>query len=152
MRRRAAEARTDTRLYVAEPLHCWRCGESLAELPLPLSRRDECPKCRAELHVCRMCTHYAPRLIRGCDEDDAPDVRDKETANFCDYYKPSPAAFDAGRSSADAAARAELERLFGGSGADGSGTHDGPSASAAQSASDSQPGDPLAAAEALFKR
>src|SRR5690606_39282520 len=46
---------------VAEPLLCWRCGESLAELTLPLSRRDECPKCRAELHVCRMCVHYAPR-------------------------------------------------------------------------------------------
>jgi len=129
---------------VSPSLLCWHCGASLAELSLPLSRRDECPKCRAELHVCRMCVHYAPRLLRGCDEDDAPDVRNKETANFCDYFKPSPKAFDAGRASAEAAARAELARLFGEPGsADGGGERpDG----------ERKPDDPLAAAEALFKR
>ncbi|HEX6994785.1 MAG TPA: hypothetical protein VF339_11640 [Gammaproteobacteria bacterium] len=128
------------------PLLCWRCGASLAELSLPLSRRDECPKCRAELHVCRMCVHYAPRLVRGCDEDDAPDVRDKETANFCDYYKPSPQAFDAAQASADAAARAELAKLFGEPAA-GAGDADGK-----PPAEERAPDDPLAAAEALFKR
>jgi len=132
---------------VAEPLLCWRCGESLAELTLPLSRRDECPKCRAELHVCRMCVHYAPRLLRGCDEDDAPDVRDKETANFCDYFKPSPRAFDAGRASAEAAARAELEALFGAPAA-----QDRAAGENAAPADKGKPDDPLAAAEALFER
>src|SRR5690606_4733840 len=131
---------------MAAPLFCWRCGASLAELSLPLSRRDECPKCRVELHVCRMCTHYAPRLSRGCDEDDAPDVRDKETANFCDYYKPSPMAFDSGRAAADAAARAELEKLFGAA-PGASSASDGP-ASSEERKSD----EPLADAEALFKR
>lgn len=127
------------------PLLCWRCGASLAELSLPLSRRDECPSCRVELHVCRMCVHYAPRLQRRCDEDDAPDVRDKETANFCDYYKPSPHAFDAARASADAAAREQLARLFG-EPASGAGDAD------AKPAAARAPDDPLAAAEALFKR
>lgn len=125
---------------MTEPLYCWRCGAPLAELSLPLSRRDECPKCRAELHVCRMCVHYAPRLLRRCDEDDAPDVRDKETANFCDYYRPSPTAFDAGTSAADAAARAELSKLFGDSGAEDSAPK-----------SEHKPDDPLSDADALFK-
>lgn len=95
-----------------------------------------------------MCVHYAPRLLRGCDEDDAPEVRDKQTANFCDYFKPSPRAFDAGRASADAAARAELEALFGAPAPDG---RAGEGEDAAPGA-ERKPDDPHAEAEALFKR
>ncbi len=93
-------------------LHCYRCGESLAALSLPLTRLDECPKCRAQLHVCRMCTRWAPRLPKGCSEDDAPEVRDKKGANFCDYFKPSPAAYHPAEQSAEQAARAALDALF----------------------------------------
>ena len=60
-----------------------------------------------------MCTHFAPRLPAGCDEQDAPEVRDKANANFCDYFKPSATAFDAARGAADARARADLDALFG---------------------------------------
>ena len=97
---------------MAEPLHCYRCGASLEKLSLPLSRLDECPQCAAHLHVCRMCQRYAPRLPKGCSEDDAPDVRDKQSANFCDYFKPSATAFDPAAQAADAAARAQLDALF----------------------------------------
>ena len=95
-----------------EPLHCYRCGASLAALSLPLARLDECPQCRAQLHVCKMCQRFAPRLPKGCSEDDAPDVRDKQSANFCDYFKPSAAAFDPAQRDAETAARAALEALF----------------------------------------
>lgn len=129
-------------------LVCYRCGTALTGLTPPLSRRDECPACRAELHVCRMCTHYAPRLHRGCDEDDAPDVRDKEAANFCDYYVPRHYAFDHGRAGANTSAHAELAKLFGDSQTD--------SEAGADAASAAMPDDPtaraLADAEALFKR
>jgi len=94
-------------------LRCYRCGESLAELSLPLRRLDECPKCRVHLHVCRMCVNYAPRLPTQCKEQDAPEVRDKANANFCDYFKPSAAAFDPAGSAAEARARSELDALFG---------------------------------------
>ena len=60
-----------------------------------------------------MCTHFAPRLPTGCDEQDAPEVRDKASANFCDYFKPSTTAFNAVHGAADARARAELDTLFG---------------------------------------
>ena len=130
----------------AQPVVCYRCGAALTGLSLPLSRRDECPACRAELHVCRMCTHYAPRLGRGCDEDDAPDVRDKETANFCDYFRPRPDAYAAGRAAANAAAHAELAKLFGdipdGAGTTAENTGDADSAAARA----------LRDAESLFKR
>ena len=127
----------------ADRLVCYRCGAALTALSLPLSRRDECPECRAQLHVCRMCTHHAPRLSRGCDEDDAPDVRDKERANFCDYFRPRPDAFDAERAAASAAAHAELAKLFG----------DAPSGAASAAApGDADTAKALRNAEALFKR
>ncbi|HEY8519545.1 MAG TPA: hypothetical protein VIN61_05665 [Gammaproteobacteria bacterium] len=93
-------------------LHCYRCGASLAKLSLPLSRRDECPQCRAELHVCRMCVNYDKRWRRACREDDAEEVKDKEKANFCDYFKPSPNAYDPAEREAADAARAALDALF----------------------------------------
>lgn len=98
---------------MAEPLLCYRCGASLAALSLPLARLDECPECRVHLHVCRMCTHYAPRLTDACDEDDAIEVRDKQNANFCDYFRPNPHAYTTTDSEAEIAARAQLSALFG---------------------------------------
>ena len=96
-----------------EPLRCYRCGASLAALTLPLGRLEECPGCAAQLHVCRMCQRYAPQLPKGCNEDDAPDVRNKKSANFCDYFKPSPQAFTTSELAADEQARTELDALFG---------------------------------------
>lgn len=97
---------------MAHDLKCWRCGESLAKLSLPLSRYDECPKCSVHLHVCRMCVHYAPSKPKACSEDDAIEVRDKKTANFCDYFKPNPSAFSPAEQDAENAARAALDALF----------------------------------------
>lgn len=95
-------------------LRCHRCGHSLAELSLPLSRLEECAQCRVHLHVCRMCTNYAPRRPTGCSEDDAPEVRDKTAANFCDYFKPRAGAFDGAAHAAEVRARSQLDALFGG--------------------------------------
>ena len=97
---------------MADGLKCWRCGHSLAELSLPLSRRDECPACLIELHVCRMCTQFDPGVTRACREDDAEEVREKERANFCDYFKPSQSAFDSAIANAAEAARKQLDGLF----------------------------------------
>jgi hypothetical protein len=93
-------------------LECYHCGASLAALSLPFTRLDECPACRMQLHVCRMCTRYAPRLPKGCTEEDAPDVRDKKSANFCDYFKPKAGAYDPAGQQAAAAAQSALDALF----------------------------------------
>jgi hypothetical protein len=99
-------------------LRCYRCGESLAKLSLPLSRLDTCPACSVELHACRMCAHYLPTAADGCTEDDAQPVQDKTRANFCDYFTPSPDAFDEQLRTADERARDELATLFGEGGPD----------------------------------
>jgi hypothetical protein len=95
-------------------LVCWKCGASLAELPLPLSRLAECPKCRAYQHVCRLCVHYAPGRPKACNEQDAEEVTDKEHANFCGWFEPRDKAFKAGATQARAGvAKATLDNLFG---------------------------------------
>jgi len=97
---------------MADELRCWRCGESLAKLSLPLARLDECPKCHVHVHVCRMCIYYAPTKPKGCREDDAIEVRDKKVANFCDYFKPSANAYNPAEQQAEAASRSALDSLF----------------------------------------
>ena len=92
---------------------CYRCGELLSSLSLPLSRQDECPNCRAHLHVCKMCVSFDPGVPKQCREDDADDVFEKERLNFCDYFKPSDAAFDPARKAEADAAQQALADLFG---------------------------------------
>jgi hypothetical protein len=94
-------------------LVCWKCGTSLAELTLPLLRLEECKKCGAELHVCKMCEWYSLAVAKHCRETIAEEVKDKERANFCDYFKPRPGAHSAAPADASAKAKADLDALFG---------------------------------------
>lgn len=92
---------------------CYRCGVPLGALSLPFSRRDQCPGCSADLHVCKMCMYFDSGVPRQCREDGAEDVTEKERVNFCDWFKPSESAFDPQRSSEADAARGALAALFG---------------------------------------
>ncbi|MDH5456444.1 MAG: hypothetical protein OEY37_10255 [Gammaproteobacteria bacterium] len=94
-------------------LACLRCGASLAALSLPLSRRDQCPACSADLHVCKMCLYFDRSVPRQCREDGAEDVTDKDRPNFCDWFKPSDRAFDPSASAEAEAAKDALAALFG---------------------------------------
>jgi len=94
-------------------LRCYRCGAALAALTLPLSRRDLCPGCSVELHVCRMCTHYAPGKPDDCNEEDAEAVSNKTGANFCEFFAPDPDAFDGREQRAATDAQNQLAALFG---------------------------------------
>jgi len=98
---------------MAHDLVCWKCGSALAALSLPLRRLDECPSCRAELHVCRMCVDYDRRVAKHCREPTAEEVRDKEHANFCDHWKARPGAYEAPDLRALEHSKSELEKLFG---------------------------------------
>lgn len=94
-------------------LVCWKCGTSLASLSLPLRRLDECPRCRAELHVCRLCVEYDTHIAKHCREPTAEEVRDKEHANFCDFFKPRAGAYQAPNTLEVERSMSELEKLFG---------------------------------------
>ena len=93
---------------------CYRCGASLAALTLPFTRQDLCPACSADLHVCKMCVHFDPAVPAQCREDDAEEVKEKELANFCEWYIPSESAFKPKWKSEAEQAREALEALFSG--------------------------------------
>ena len=95
-------------------LVCWKCGASLAALSLPLRRLDECKSCGAELHVCKMCVEYDTAKAKHCREPIAEEVKDKERANFCDYFKPRADAYQPRDTAELARARGGLDALFGG--------------------------------------
>ncbi len=96
-----------------ELLLCWNCGGDLENIPVPVNRLAYCPKCRADVRVCRMCKEFDPKLAEQCraELDDVP--HEKERANFCDHFSPSPNAYVAVDDSKARAARAELDALFG---------------------------------------
>lgn len=75
-----------------------------------VGRRDECPHCRSDVHVCKNCEFYDPKVYNECRETSAEVVREKERANFCDYFS----LRKNGSSAEDkkAALRAAAEALF----------------------------------------
>ena len=61
-----------------------------------------------------MCRHFDPqRTGAHCDEDRADPPVVKESANFCDWFRPSAAAFSGKTTARSDAARSRLDELFG---------------------------------------
>jgi len=105
---------------------------------------SHCKACFAELHACLMCSKYTTRFHRKCEDERTDPPERKDSANFCEYYKPRAGAFDAhGKMEGDAAS-AELKALF------GKGTEADPTQD--DGADQAPASDPRSAAEALFKK
>ena len=60
-----------------------------------------------------MCEFFNPDVPKKCTEDDAEEVIEKARVNFCEWYKPSAAAFDSQQAAGETRARSELASLFG---------------------------------------
>jgi hypothetical protein len=95
--------------------NCWKCGEAI-QLPAGsrVGSRDVCPRCDADLHVCRNCQFYDRSKNNQCAEPQAEWTREKEAANYCDYFSPNPVlmARRDPASSPTAEARRKFDSLF----------------------------------------
>jgi hypothetical protein len=92
-------------------MHCAACGAGV-ELASGerVGFRDECPRCRADLHSCRNCAHHDPGAYNECREPGAERVADRERANRCDWFAPNAAT---GRApDPRAGAKSALDALF----------------------------------------
>ena len=96
---------------MAQTLKCWNCGESLDEVPRPISRHANCDHCFEVLHCCRMCRHYDPERRPYCDDDRADPPQVKENANFCDFFSPAN-RFETSRATNKDHAKSKLDSLF----------------------------------------
>lgn len=97
----------------ADKLVCWQCGGSLHEVRRPVRHGARCPSCRADLHVCRQCRHYAPKARGECDHERADRVIDKSSANYCTHFRPARGAHRDASDPRRDRARDELADLFG---------------------------------------
>ena len=88
---------------------CFHCKTEM-KISAKVGFRDECDKCRSDLHVCKNCQFYDPKSYNECRELSADVVKEKERANFCDFFSPN----QDGASGVDKAAqlRAAAEALF----------------------------------------
>lgn len=71
---------------------CHSCGREL-EATLPVGRRDACERCGADLRCCLQCRLHDEASSNECREPQAEVPRDRERANFCEFFVPgAPAA------------------------------------------------------------
>jgi len=64
---------------------CWYCGTEIV-LAQKIMRDMYCPKCKQSLKACRNCSFHDPAAHNKCREPAAEWVRDKELANFCEFF------------------------------------------------------------------
>lgn len=65
--------------------HCQKVNTSLSKIGL----RDECMGCGSDLHVCKNCEFYDVKSYNECREPSAEVVKEKERANYCDFFSPT---------------------------------------------------------------
>lgn len=89
-------------------IFCFHCKKKSPLLGV-LGRRDECPFCKSDLHVCKNCLHYDTKSYNECREPSAEVIKEKEKANFCDYMV---AKSDGDQTDQAAQLKAAAEALF----------------------------------------
>ena len=97
---------------------CYHCG-NIIDPKLRIYRNTLCPVCSGELKICKNCTFYSPGSHWDCRETIREPVKDKEKANFCDFFifsASSASLSDQDDGSADQKkekARSNFDKLFG---------------------------------------
>jgi hypothetical protein len=68
---------------------CFSCQKEMQFSNAKIGFREECPNCRADVHVCKNCHFYDPKAYNECREPSADVVREKDRANYCEYFQPA---------------------------------------------------------------
>jgi|SRR5690349_22511590 hypothetical protein len=64
----------------------FRCADCGTLLPSLTDGLGKCPKCRAELHACQQCTHFAPGQRFECSQPLTERIADKRALNECTFF------------------------------------------------------------------
>ena len=68
-------------------MNCHGCG-TLVQVDRKVGRGDVCARCGRPLRCCKNCGFYDPKAHNMCREPQSEWVSDRESANFCEYFKP----------------------------------------------------------------
>ncbi len=69
-------------------IQCFQCLKSISLATTEIGRREECPSCHSDMHVCKNCEFYDVKVYNECRESQAEVCREKDRANFCDFFRP----------------------------------------------------------------
>lgn len=72
-------------------IYCFSCKKANS-FQSKIGFRDECIHCRADLHACKNCEFYDAKAYNECRETSADVVREKDRANYCDFFSPKQGA------------------------------------------------------------
>ncbi len=64
--------------------NCYNCG---SEFEVKVYRNTECSSCGKDAKVCLNCRFYSPGSHWDCSESIREAVREKDRANFCDFFE-----------------------------------------------------------------
>lgn len=90
---------------------CFKCSKA-TPIVSTVGFRDECLHCGEDLHVCKNCEFYDETAYNECREPSADRVKEKERANFCEYFQPSSQNTEGGAEDQRKKLLAEAEALF----------------------------------------
>ena len=90
---------------------CHNCGREI-KLITKVARTEECPNCKADMHCCKNCRFFDPGRNNQCTETQAEYVRQKDRANFCDYFEPSNRVPLTTRGSSTSAPKNDVRKAF----------------------------------------
>jgi len=65
---------------------CVHCGAEI-EIVDRIGRLEECPQCGRYLHSCVQCRFHDRSYHNQCMENQAPQISDREDANFCEFFQ-----------------------------------------------------------------
>jgi hypothetical protein len=65
-----------------------RCFNCSTPLPQGIDFNGNCPKCNAELHCCKQCTHFEPSTRFQCLKPIPARIAVKDKANQCNLFSP----------------------------------------------------------------
>ncbi|MDA8105772.1 MAG: hypothetical protein M0Z71_10375 [Nitrospiraceae bacterium] len=85
---------------------CALCGKEVA-VDKYFTRKSVCPKCGGDLHICLNCRFYSETAHNKCTEPKAEFQRNRDKANFCDYFSFG----EGGSPSSDNATEDALQKL-----------------------------------------
>ena len=67
---------------------CFACDE-VQSFQGRLGFRADCQKCGQDLHCCKQCEFYDPKVYNECRETSAEVIRVKDRSNYCEYFQVS---------------------------------------------------------------
>lgn len=93
-------------------IYCFHCSTKIESAgSARFGRKDTCPKCDSDIHVCLNCRHYDESSYNQCREPQADRVLDKDKSNFCEFFSPADGPLKKEASDKKAAMK-KLDELF----------------------------------------